>query len=158
MRSCLHSGSLPDMTTANVRLAALVRARILHPKTLHSVGLPAALNEGVMPHAMPPPDVLVINQEGPGNVFLHRFTRSGEFAGDTWHASVDEALRQADHEYGPALTSWTGVPEDVTDIREFCRIPLLNRGAPDHSSRRSHTVKVNAALSERLRNRMLAGR
>jgi hypothetical protein len=107
------------MTTGNARLVAIVRARVLHPKTRHGIGLPADLTDALEVHPLPPPDVLLIEQDGPTSVFLYRWTRSGEFSGDTHHASIDEAKHQADFEFGAALGAWMPIPEEVTDAREF---------------------------------------
>ena len=50
---------------------------------------------------------------------LYRYTLSGEFAGDTWHESVERAKNAARWEYGGALGEWTAVPEEETNAREF---------------------------------------
>ena len=55
--------------------------------------------------AMPPADWVEIVEEGNG-YFLFRYTEDGQFAGDSWFASVDEAKRQALFEYGIGAHDW----------------------------------------------------
>lgn len=107
------------MASIDVRLVAVVHARVLHPATRHGVGLPTEPSEASKSSTLPAPDVLLLEQEGPGSVFLSRLTRAGEFGGDTWRATVKDAKRQAEFEYGSALGPWTEVPAHVTDARQF---------------------------------------
>ena len=69
---------------------------------------------------LPLPDVvlLVVDRE-PGATMLFRYTAHGEFGGDTFHTSTEEALEQASFEYGDALGEWVEVPEDVGDPHAF---------------------------------------
>src|SRR3954469_9426197 len=62
--------------------------------------------------------VLLVAGNDPG-VMLFRYTAHGEFGGDTYHATSDEALEQASFEYGDALGEWLVVPDDVTDAHGF---------------------------------------
>ncbi len=71
--------------------------------------------------AMPPPTPevvitvdFVIVQEGPGSYFLESSVRSGDYGGDSWHSSLDDALHQAEFEYGITKDEWTDV-EDSPD-------------------------------------------
>jgi hypothetical protein len=50
---------------------------------------------------------------------LYRYTAHGDFGGDTWHETLDDAKRQAVLEYGDALGDWMPVPDDVSDMEEF---------------------------------------
>jgi hypothetical protein len=112
-----------------VRLFAIVHANVLHAKTRHLIGLPEELaGIGDELHQLPSPDVLLIEQESEGNVFLYRMTRSGEPAGDTWHQSVDDAKHQANYEYGDTLGEWRAIPDDVSDPRDFA-VQAVNAGA-----------------------------
>ena len=72
-----------------------------------------------MPEQMPAPDVLVIEQEDEGSVFLYRVTRSGQSGGDTWHQSIDDAKHQAHFEYGEVLGEWYDIAGDEADARDF---------------------------------------
>ena len=104
----------------SVRLFALVSAHVLHPKTRHVIGWPPELSdEGSEVQHLPSPDVLVIEQESEGSVFLYRMTRTGAASGDTWHQSIEDAKHQAEHEYGKGLGEWRAVPDDVADARGF---------------------------------------
>jgi len=35
-----------------------------------------------------------------GSFMIYRYTRDGEFCGDTWHQNLDDAFHQAKYEYG----------------------------------------------------------
>ena len=61
--------------------------------------------------------LLVVGSE-PG-VMLFRYTAHGDFGGDTYHATPEEALEQASFEYGDALGEWLAVPDDVRDAHSF---------------------------------------
>jgi hypothetical protein len=114
----------------NIRLFAVLRAAVLHPKTRHLVGLPRELTDnGGEPEQLPSPDVLVIEQEGEGSIFLYRVTRTGEPGGDTWHQSIDDAKHQAEYEYGEVLGEWHAIPEEVTDAREFAVEALIKQAS-----------------------------
>ncbi len=62
--------------------------------------------------------LLVVDRE-PGAAMLFRYTAHGDFGGDTFHTSADEALEQAQVEYGDALGEWTSVPDEVSDAHAF---------------------------------------
>lgn len=63
---------------------------------------------------MPVAAALVI-ETTPEGVSLERYSATGEFAGDTWHPTVDEAVGQAEFEFPGRLTAWRSVPRDVDD-------------------------------------------
>jgi len=63
---------------------------------------------------------LVLEQTGEG-FFLYRCTEDGQFAGDTFHMTVEEALAQADGEYGAALGQWIEIPADVADAVAYAK-------------------------------------
>ena len=67
---------------------------------------------------LPMPDVLLLVAE-PRGAMLFRYTAYGELGGDTWHASVAEAQKQAEFEYAEALLPWIDVPQDVSDAHAF---------------------------------------
>ena len=117
------------VATENIRLFAIVHANVLHPKARHVIGMPHELvDEGSKAEPLPSPNVLVIEQESEGSIFLYRMTRTGEPSGDTWHQSIDDAKHQAEYEYGEVLGEWRAIPEDVTDSRGFA-VEALNRQA-----------------------------
>lgn len=117
----LDEERMTSMAIDKIRFFTAVHASVLHPKTLHTIGLPPELAGDAEEEAeqLPSPDVLVIEQESEGNVFLYRMTRTGEPGGDTWHQSVDDAKHQAEYEYGGLLGEWRAIPDDATDAREF---------------------------------------
>jgi hypothetical protein len=62
--------------------------------------------------------VLLIVDDDPG-AMLYRYTAHGELAGDTWHASAEEAREQAAEEYGTALVPWVEIPQDIEDAHGY---------------------------------------
>jgi hypothetical protein len=62
--------------------------------------------------------LLVIDRE-PGATMLFRYTAFGDFGGDTFHTSSEEALEQASFEYGDALGEWMDVPDDIANAHAF---------------------------------------
>ncbi|MGE3843378.1 MAG: hypothetical protein AB7I50_17545 [Vicinamibacterales bacterium] len=104
----------------NVRLYAVVHVQVLHPRVRHLVGFPSELAEGSDDtRPLPRPHVLVIEEESAGSVFLYRMTQGGKSGGDTWHQSLADAKHQADYEYGDAVGTWSEIPGDVRDARDF---------------------------------------
>lgn len=104
------------MTT---RLFAIIRSKVQDRRVRHTTGLPPEMSAGEGGRLLPIPDVLVIHEESQGNVFLYRLTRRGEFGGDTWHQSVEDAKHQADFEYPKALSEWQEIPLNAPDPCEF---------------------------------------
>jgi hypothetical protein len=99
---------------------AFLHTRAAHPRVRHVLGFPSELaGDDEVARQLPPPDVVVIEEESQGNVFLYRLTRSGEPCGDTWHQSIEDARYQADYEYGDALGEWQDIPHEASDAREF---------------------------------------
>ena len=62
--------------------------------------------------------VLLVAGDDPG-AMLFRYTAHGEFGGDTWHPSADDAQEQAIYEYGDALLEWREVPLGVDDAHAY---------------------------------------
>lgn len=100
--------------STHVRLVALVGVISGERRMTHTGGFP------LVPEKMlPPPDVvLLVANDDPG-VMLFRYTAHGDFSGDTWHATVEDARAQASYEYGDALLPWMEVPEEITDAHAF---------------------------------------
>ena len=67
---------------------------------------------------MPDPSFLVIEEAADG-VFLYRYDAYGKCAGDTWHASIEEAKGQAKYEYQDRLRDWIEIPSSVQDVTSF---------------------------------------
>ena len=70
-------------------------------RAIQSVG---GLRDGkIVPVApLPQPDRVEIELEGgpEGSCMMYRYTSSGEFCGDTWHETLEDAIAQAGYEYG----------------------------------------------------------
>ena len=68
---------------------------------------------------LPAPDViLLITDDDPG-AMLFRYTAHGEFGGDTWHVSADEAREHAIYDYSDALGEWVDVPDKIEDAHTY---------------------------------------
>jgi hypothetical protein len=63
---------------------------------------------------MPDSSILLIDETLEG-WFLVGYSEVGEFAGDTWHQSADEAKSQARFEHGSRLGEWRNFPDGVAD-------------------------------------------
>jgi hypothetical protein len=85
----------------------------------HVKGFPPDRDREVDERSTLPRARIVLIEVKPDGVFLHRLTESGEYAGDTWHQSVDEATNQAIVEYGNSLGVWRSMPDSVPDPYEF---------------------------------------
>ena len=72
-----------------------------------------------MREQMPPAAVLLIESDSEGNFFLERFAEDGQFAGDTWHKTIEDAQYQATCEYENSLSDWIAVPPDDEDVVAF---------------------------------------
>lgn len=111
----------PDPIRSTRCEATIVAASAQPALVNHVVGIPPGLQDTLCspsPQLLPWPRVLVL-RERPDGVFLERWTATGAYAGDTWHASVDQAYQQAQYEYGDALGAWQAVPVDVQDVVQW---------------------------------------
>jgi hypothetical protein len=79
-------------------------------------------------HRLSTAQILVVEEASVGRdtgYFLYRYSNAGDPAGDTWHATEDEAMRAAADEYGAAVSLWIEVPLEVKDEVQFARQSLL---------------------------------
>jgi hypothetical protein len=71
---------------------------------------------------LPTAQVLILEEASVGRdtgYFLYRYTKSGDPAGDTWHATEADAFAAVLGEFGNRVSSWTDVPDDVEDELRF---------------------------------------
>jgi len=68
---------------------------------------------------MPFPDVVLICKPPDEGAMLYRYTKSGQFCGDTWHETLDQAKEQASFEYEGALGIWSEVPGAVENEHDY---------------------------------------
>ena len=80
-----------------IRLLALVGPMVGKQQAIHKVGTP---NGPQTP--MPYPEVLYLETDQ-SSCMLYRYTLGGQFCGDTWHATLEDAKSQAEFEYEQAL-------------------------------------------------------
>ena len=62
--------------------------------------------------------VLLVSDEG-DSAMVFRYTAYGEFGGDTFHSTVDDAKDEAAAEYQDALMEWETVPDEIGDAHAF---------------------------------------
>jgi hypothetical protein len=102
-------------TFTEMRVAAIIPPEVI-AKQVNFRGAPPDVTGGTDERtAMKQPAYLVIARKGDG-IFLDRFASDGEDAGDTWHASVEAAKKQAAYECGDHEFDWIDVPDDVADV------------------------------------------
>lgn len=83
-------------------------------RVTHTAGYP------IDPSKLPPaPDVILLIADPERGAMLFRYTAHGALAGDTWHASVDDAREHAIYDYSDALGDWVDVPEEVEDAHAY---------------------------------------
>lgn len=97
-----------------IRSLALVGPVEGRRRVTHTAGFPIDPSQ-----MLPAPDVvLLITDDDPG-AMLFRYTAHGEFAGDTWHPSADDAREHAIYDYSDALGDWVDVPQEVEDAHAY---------------------------------------
>lgn len=87
------------------RLQAIVHSAT--ERTSHEVGI-------LGPHSLEttydlPAAVRVEIVTADDGIFLIRYDKDGEFCGDTWHQSIDEAKEQAYFEFNISANDWNAV-------------------------------------------------
>ncbi len=103
------------------RWAAIVTISVTDLTVFHFLGLPPELtNNSDSRTLLPIPQILIIEQIDT-DVFLFRLTKMGDYAGDTWHQSVEEAKKQAEFEYNVSVDDWQKIPSDVKDVELYLR-------------------------------------
>lgn len=85
----------------------------------HFVGLPPELNEGKDDRVELPSPAFLLIEECVDGVYLFRHDAQGQFGGDTWHQSVQDARDQATFEYPGTVIDWREVPSDIEDAVQF---------------------------------------
>jgi len=68
---------------------------------------------------LPAPDVILLITDADPGAMLFRYTAHGEFGGDTWHQSADDAREHAIYDYSDALGEWVDVPDEVEDAHAY---------------------------------------
>lgn len=83
---------------------------------VHYLGFPPEVTEGEDRRTALPFARLLLIEQRENDIFLFRFTKEGDYAGDTWHQSVEEAKKQAKFEYNVSVDSWQKIPSDVKNV------------------------------------------
>lgn len=98
-----------------MRRWAHVLPHVTFGRTRHTVG-----DHPLVGTRLPPPRTLLI-EERPDGYFLLRYSESGEFAGDTWHIALEDAMDQAKFEFDSERDGWLEIPEDEPDAVSYAR-------------------------------------
>jgi hypothetical protein len=102
-----------------MRLLAIVPIGGAGSKVGHFTGLPPALTDGKDTRQQMGGARFAVIEDTAEGVFLYRYGSGGEFVGDTWHQSIDDAKHQAVFEYGDSISTWSEIPPAVQDVVEF---------------------------------------
>lgn len=113
-RSSSFVAGTPVSDRTRTRLFALVGVLTGERRAIHTGNYPL-IPEKMLPVA----DVVILVADDDPGAMLFRYTAHGEFGGDTWHLTVEEAQESAIYEYGEALQSWADVPADIADAHEY---------------------------------------
>ena len=104
---------------ANTKLMAKIQKTVEKPLVHHFIGLPLRFTQQRDERIrLPQAQVLLIEDRVDG-VYLFRFTKNGDYAGDTWHQSIDDAQGQAEYEYQVQAVDWYPIPQNATDALLF---------------------------------------
>ena len=107
-------------------LVAWIPAVVRSGRVRHSVAALSELEQpGPLGTRLPPTRLLLLRPDTHG-VALIRFSAAGDFAGDTWHPTLEEAKDQAAFEFGDSASDWQELPEGVEDVQAHV-IELLAR-------------------------------
>lgn len=102
-----------------MRLLAILSKDLASSKVRHYAGFPPSVTGGSdKRQELTAAEFLVIDENQDG-IFLYRYGKGGDFAGDTWHRNVDDAKHQASYEYGERVKDWADVPAEVEDVVAF---------------------------------------
>lgn len=84
-----------------------IKAIVRHPSgnTRHSTGRLASSAPHPV-HELPVAGSLEIVEQEDGCVLLIRLRSDGQFCGDTWHSTINEAKGQAQFEFGVSPSDW----------------------------------------------------
>ena len=104
---------MPALDGIPARWYATIGPRGNQPIRMTWVG-PASDGPGTVEEEMDWPRVVLVI-EHPDGPMLYRYAATGEFAGDTWHETLDKAKHQAEFEYEDALGTWRKIPSDVLE-------------------------------------------
>ena len=99
---------------AKTRMVALVGPLNGERHAVHTMNHPMNPDE-----MLPVPDVVLLVSEDDRSAMVFRYTAYGEFGGDTYHPSVEDAKDETEAEYADALLEWEDVADDVGDAHAF---------------------------------------
>ena len=103
---------------------ALIEPTIISASTKHFIGLPPSNGFEDQRIELPEARVIILRESPDGGITLERYSARKEFAGDTWHPDIEEALEQAELEFSDSLGEWKEIPFNIPDILEFAFVAL----------------------------------
>lgn len=104
-----------ELALRALRLIARVTAAPGESRVRHFRGFPPGVSERDQRELLPPAPLILIEETSHG-FYLDRYSASGEFCGDTWYRTLEDAQHQATYEYGDRLSEWVQVPHEVEDV------------------------------------------
>lgn len=88
----------------------------IESKTKHYMGLPPEVTNNInKAKILKVAKVLVVFDTVVNGYELYRYDKNGEFAGDTWHETEDDATEQAKFEFNLKGIYWRHIPRDIDD-------------------------------------------
>ena len=96
---------------------AIIKYHLSEARVKHYSGFPEELEKGGR-KLLPLANILVIEGSDQG-YFLYRYSSNGEFAGDTWHRTLEEAYDQAENEFDILPDDWEKLPSEVENIHDY---------------------------------------
>lgn len=101
------------------KLAAIIKKLARGPRVKHFSGIPPEVTQGVDKRSLlGEPDLLLLEEKEDG-CYILRLRRDGTVITDTWHKTLEEAISQAEFEYGDRLGKWKAVPLGVEDVARY---------------------------------------
>ncbi len=88
-------------------------------KVPHYIGNPHGTVEGKEDRTLLPIANVVIIEKRQGAIYLERYTNDGQWGGNTWHKTIEDAKYQAKFEYKDSLIKWVEIPDYISDPVEY---------------------------------------
>lgn len=84
-------------------------------KVPHYIGNPPVSKDAEKNKTLLPIAGVVIIEKRQGAIYLERYDNDGQWGGNTWHKTIEDAKNQAKFEYGDSLIKWIEIHESVND-------------------------------------------
>lgn len=85
----------------------------IEPKTKHYIGLPPEVTGNPLSARPLPIPRFVLFIEEQNGFYLYRYDLAGNFAGDTYHGTIPDAMKQAKYEFNiKSQSQWIDIPKE----------------------------------------------